>query len=160
MIWVGVSALPLGSSFSLKLPKDNMKKIIDLTLLISVFLIGSLHAQMDRPRFKQLNIEDGLSQSRISAIVQDSKGFIWIGTEDGLNRYDGYEFRIFTFDPNDSNSIANNVILSLASGDSGNLWIGTSFAGLNKYDAKTGNFTAYRHNPNDPLIDFNSCYVA
>lgn len=126
-------------------------RILALILLLSVlFYFVPSFAQMDQPRFKQLNIEDGLSQSRISAIVQDSKGFIWIGTEDGLNRYDGYEFRIFTFDPKDSNSIANNVIFSLAAGDSGNLWIGTSFAGLNMYDAKSGKFTAYRHDPNDP----------
>lgn len=77
-------------------------------------------------------------------IFTDSKGFIWVGTEDGLNRYDGYNFHIFSFDPNDSSSIANNVIRALAADDSGNLWIGTSFGGLNKYNAKTGKFITYR----------------
>jgi serine phosphatase RsbU (regulator of sigma subunit)/ligand-binding sensor domain-containing protein len=128
-----------------------MKINVLVAILIAVIQFTNIYGQIDRLRFKQLNIEDGLSQSRISEIVQDSKGFIWIGTEDGLNRYDGYEFRIFTFDPTDSNSIANNVIRSLAAGDSGNLWIGTSFGGLNKYDAKTGKFISFRHDPNDPL---------
>jgi serine phosphatase RsbU (regulator of sigma subunit)/ligand-binding sensor domain-containing protein len=128
-----------------------MKINVLVAILIAVIQFTNIYGQIDRLRFKQLNIEDGLSQSRISEIVQDSKGFIWVGTEDGLNRYDGYEFRIFTFDPTDSNSIANNVIRSLAAGDSGNLWIGTSFGGLNKYDAKTGKFISFRHDPNDPL---------
>ena len=127
-----------------------MKKYVYLTLLTFFLQMSILKAQNDDLRFKQLNIEDGLSQSRISAIVQDSKGFIWVGTEDGLNRYDGYEFQIFTFDPKDSNSIANNVIRALAADDSGNLWIGTSFGGLNNYNAKTGKFTSYRHNPDNP----------
>ena len=100
-------------------------------------------------RFKQLTIEDGLSQSRVFDIIQDSKGFIWIATEDGLNRYDGYEFKVFNFDPNDSSSIGGNTIQALAADDSGNVWIGTSFSGLNKYNAKTGKFTIYRHDPDD-----------
>jgi ligand-binding sensor domain-containing protein/serine phosphatase RsbU (regulator of sigma subunit) len=124
-----------------------MNKIVYWTHLAIFSITGILQAQIDGLRFKQLNIEDGLSQSRISAIVQDSKGFIWVGTEDGLNRYDGYEFQIFTFDPKDSNSIANNIIRTLAADDSGNLWIGTSFGGLNKYNAKTGKFTSWRHDP-------------
>jgi len=127
-----------------------MKKIVYRIFITLLLINGSLTAQNDGLRFNQLNIEDGLSQSRISTIIQDSKGFIWVGTEDGLNRYDGYKFQIFTYDPKDSNSIANNVIRSLAADDSGNLWIGTSFGGLNKYNAKTGKFTTYRHDPEDP----------
>ncbi len=103
----------------------------------------------DDLRFKQLGLEDGLSQSRVFDIVQDSKGFIWIATEDGLNRYDGYEFKVYNFDPNDSSSIGGNTIQALAADDSGNVWIGTSFSGLNKYIAKTGKFKIYRHDPND-----------
>ena len=127
-----------------------MKNIGFTVAAFFLLLANIVLSQNEGPRFKQLTIEDGLSQSRISAIVQDSKGFIWIGTEDGLNRYDGYEFRIFTFDPKDSTSIANNVIRSLAAGDSGNVWVGTSFGGLNKYDAKTGTFTNFRHDPENP----------
>jgi ligand-binding sensor domain-containing protein len=126
-----------------------MKNFLTWLILIIFTQITILQAQNDGIRFKQLTIEDGLSQSRVNAIVQDSKGFIWIGAEDGLNRYDGYEFRIFTFDPKDSSSIANNIVLSLATDDSGNVWAGTSFGGLNKYDAKTGKFTTYRHSPED-----------
>jgi ligand-binding sensor domain-containing protein/serine phosphatase RsbU (regulator of sigma subunit) len=115
-----------------------------------VLLLCATWANASDLRFKRLSIEDGLSQSRVFAIDQDSKGFIWVATEDGLNRYDGYEFTIFTFDPKDSSSINNNVLLSLAADDSGNVWVGTSFGGLNKYDARTGKFIAYRHNPDIP----------
>jgi len=101
-------------------------------------------------RFKKLGLESGLSQSRVFSVAQDSKGFIWVGTEDGLNRYDGYQFKVFSFDPNDSTSIRNNLIMSLAADDSGNVWAGTSYGGLNKYIARTGRFISYRNDPNDP----------
>ena len=130
--------------------QEKMIKIAYWTHLTVILLFSILQAQNDGLRFKQLTIEDGLSQSRISAIVQDSKGFIWVGTEDGLNRYDGYEFKLFHFDPNDTTSIADNVILALAADDSGNVWIGTTFGGLNKYVAKTGHFINYRNDPANP----------
>ena len=100
-------------------------------------------------KFKQLTIKQGLSQSIIFDIIQDSRGFIWVATEDGLNRYDGYRFEIFSFDPDDANSLSNQTIMALAPDDSGNVWVGTSLGGLNKYIAAKQHFISYQYNPAD-----------
>jgi len=101
-------------------------------------------------QFEHLNIEDGLSQNAGLAIFQDSRGYLWIGTQDGLNRYDGYSFKIFKHDPEVSTSISHNSILSMAEDANGALWVGTWGGGLSKYDAATETFTRYVNDPNDP----------
>jgi ligand-binding sensor domain-containing protein/two-component sensor histidine kinase len=121
-------------------------------ILIAVILAwaipGQARTRMDI-RFKRFSIEEGLSQSTVETIVQDHEGFIWIGTEDGLNRYDGYEFRIFRSDPDDPNSISANNIWRLYVDRSGMLWIGTFTDGLNSFDPRTEVFTRYLHDPSD-----------
>ena len=82
-------------------------------------------------RFEHLTIEDGLSQNAGLAIFQDSRGYLWIGTQDGLNRYDGYGFKIYKHDPDDLNSLSHNSILSMGEDKNGSLWIGTWGGGLN-----------------------------
>ncbi|HEY6435238.1 MAG TPA: two-component regulator propeller domain-containing protein, partial [Ignavibacteriaceae bacterium] len=81
-------------------------KIIFLCLLA----IGNLQAQKNDLKFEHISIEHGLSQSTVHSIIQDKYGFIWIGTEDGLNRYDGYNFIVYRNDREDPNSIASNQI--------------------------------------------------
>ena len=76
-------------------------------------------------RFDRFSVEDGLSASAVDCIVQDSLGFVWIGTEDGLNRFDGYSFEIYRHDPQDPNSLSSSNILDLYADDNGLLWIGT-----------------------------------
>ena len=100
--------------------------------------------------FRQITINDGLSQNLISAIHQDQTGFIWIGTKDGLNRYDGYKFTIFKHDPFDPHSISENHIESIFLDRRGRLWIGTFSKGLNLYDTSTGHFIRFSHDPNNP----------
>ncbi|MBN2414517.1 sigma 54-interacting transcriptional regulator [bacterium] len=90
-------------------------------------------------QFEHLTIDDGLSQSFVTAIHQDSKGFLWFGTDDGLNRYDGFSFRVFYNDPNDSTSISMNSVTAIAEDYRGNLWIGTR-QGLNIYNPVTERF--------------------
>ena len=80
-------------------------------------------------RFEHLTIEDGLSQNAGLAIFQDSRGYLWIGTQDGLNRYDGYGSKIYKHDPDDPHSISYNSILSMGDDKNGSLWIGTWAAG-------------------------------
>lgn len=105
----------------------------------------------DQPvRFERFTTDDGLSQSSISAITQDSLGFLWFATEEGLNRFDGYEFQVYRSEAGNPNSLSANNILSLCAGENGDLWIGTNGGGLNRLDRQTGRFTRYLHHPDDP----------
>ena len=100
-------------------------------------------------RFEHIGLAEGLSQSVIHAILQDHYGFLWIGTEDGLNRYDGYEFKIYRPDPENPNSINDRWITALVEDEQGNIWIGTRLGGLNRYDPNTDSFTHYLNDPED-----------
>ena len=91
-------------------------------------------------KFDRLSLEDGLSQSTIMAIHQDQQGFMWFGTQDGLNRYDGYEFKVYKHDPRDPYSISGDLIQSISEDRAGNLWIGTQ-AGLDRFDPIREQFT-------------------
>jgi ligand-binding sensor domain-containing protein/two-component sensor histidine kinase len=95
--------------------------------------------------FTSLTTDDGLSYNSVSKVFQDSKGFIWIGTYNGLNRFDGYSIKQFFPIPG-KNSIASQSILALCEDKSGNIWIGTN-NGLSKYDPKSEKFTNYYHDP-------------
>jgi len=96
----------------------------------------------------QFTIEDGLSQTSVNCLIQDSRGFLWIGTQDGLNKFDGYTFKIIKNEPSDSNSLSNNFINCIYEDADGNIWIGTNL-GLNKYNIYTEKFTHYLFNPQD-----------
>jgi ligand-binding sensor domain-containing protein/serine phosphatase RsbU (regulator of sigma subunit) len=85
-------------------------------------------------KFKHLTVKEGLSNNYVGEVLQDKKGFIWLGTGDGLNRYDGYTFQIYRRDPNDNNTLSNNNITALFEDSQGIIWIGTDGGGLNKYD--------------------------
>ena len=89
--------------------------------------------------FSHFSIDQGLSQSWVRCLHQDSKGFIWIGTQDGLNRYDGYDYRIFRNELFDTSSISGNTINAISEDKEGNLWIGTE-NGLSKYDRRGAYF--------------------
>ena len=102
----------------------------------------------DKIRFRHLTREQGLSDSFIRCVIQDSKGFLWIGTSDGLDRYDGYNLKVFKFSPNDINSLGANSIRALYEDKLGTLWVGTLGGGLNKYISGQEMFTRYF---NDPL---------
>lgn len=126
-------------------------KLMHLSFLFALGL--SLPAPANSPRhyltFEQISIEHGLSQSIVYCILQDQKGFLWFGTEDGLNKYDGYNFTILRHDPHQPNSLSYNEIRALYEDSSGALWIGTFFGGLNKYDPAMQRFTNYRNIPGD-----------
>jgi signal transduction histidine kinase/ligand-binding sensor domain-containing protein/ActR/RegA family two-component response regulator len=99
--------------------------------------------------FDHLSLQDGLSQSVVTAIAQDARGFIWLGTQDGLNRFDGYEFRIFTHDTDDPTSLLDALITALVVDHTGTLWVGTN-GGLERYDPLLENFTHFVNDPEDP----------
>lgn len=90
--------------------------------------------------FSGYTLSDGLSQSVVTCIFQDSRGFLWVGTQNGLNCFDGYTFTVHTYRPNDSTSLSNNWIYGIAEDPGGNLWIGTK-GGLNRYSPTDKRFT-------------------
>lgn len=96
-------------------------------------------------RFERIDVPDGLSQSVVTCILQDRQGFIWIGTQDGLNRFDGNTFKIFRPSSDAFSSINDRWINTLFQDDQGALWIGTRLGGLNRYDPATGKFTYFTH---------------
>ncbi len=89
------------------------------------------------------SINDGLSGNGITAIFQDSKGFLWVGTQDGLNMYDGYAFKVFRHNLQDSTSISGNHIQTICEDFNGDLWIGTIGDGLNKWHRDTEKFSSF-----------------
>ncbi|MCB0804862.1 MAG: hypothetical protein KDC05_03635, partial [Bacteroidales bacterium] len=91
--------------------------------------------------------EDGLPQNTVNCILQDNKGFIWIGTQDGLCRYDGNQFQIYQNIPSDTNSLSNNYVLSICEDGNGMIWAGTMSGGLNRIDPSGGRFQRYMHDP-------------
>ena len=99
-----------------------------------------------RVRFERISLEQGLSQSSIYCMLQDSQGFMWFGTEDGLNKYDGYNFTVYKPIPGEPNSLSGNFIRAIHEDSSGALWIGTD-GGLDRLDRQTGQFTHYGHDP-------------
>jgi signal transduction histidine kinase/ligand-binding sensor domain-containing protein/DNA-binding response OmpR family regulator len=118
------------------------------TLLALVILILSFQTfpQSHIPekiQFKHLTREQGLSHNFIWCVLQDKKGFIWIGTYDGLNRYDGRKFKVFKHSINDTTSLGANEVSALLEDRSGNLWVGTLGGGLAKYNSDKENFTRY-----------------
>jgi len=108
--------------------------------LITVLFLLSLNVFPQDYVIKQLRIEDGLSQSTIFASLQDKKGYMWFATRSGLNRYDGYKFNLYFNDPKDSTSLSDDGTNSLYEDRDGNLWIGTIYGNINKFDRTTETF--------------------
>jgi diguanylate cyclase (GGDEF)-like protein len=100
-------------------------------------------------RFRHLGLEQGLAQSSVQAVVQDAQGYIWLGTQDGLQRYDGYEFLTLRHDPADPASLADNSVNALTVGQDGALWVATSVAGLDRLEPGTRSFTHFQNDPSD-----------
>ncbi|XMO85325.1 two-component regulator propeller domain-containing protein [Algibacter sp. AS12] len=107
-----------------------------LCCLIACFSYG----QFNNIKFENLDTYNGLSSSTCEEIFQDKEGFLWFGTIDGLNKYNGYEFEVFRSVLNDSTSISNNRVNAIAEDNEGNLWVGTT-NGLNLFNKKTNKFT-------------------
>ncbi len=123
-------------------------KIVFISLIFILFsTIG--RAQRNYIRFQHLSLEQGLSQGTVYDIVQDTYGFIWFVTEDGLNRYDGYEFRKYYYAHNNPKGISYKRLYSLLIDREGELWIGTLDGGLDKYNRATDDFTVYKHDKNN-----------
>lgn len=113
-------------------------------------MLGPAAAQAeDGIQFANLSVEDGLSQTSVQAIVQDRRGFMWLGTQEGLNRFDGRSFLQYFNDGGDR-SLTHNWIWTLHQDPRGRIWIGTDGGGLNRFDPDTGRFHHFTHREDDP----------
>ncbi len=127
-----------------------MIRFFNTTFILLFFLIitsPKLYPQI-QSSLEHLSIEDGLQGNQVEIILQDSRGFLWIGALGGLSRYDGYEFKIYSYNPDDDRSLSNNDVNSIYEDRSGVLWNGT-FNGLHKYNRDTDDFTRYLNDPDD-----------
>jgi signal transduction histidine kinase/CheY-like chemotaxis protein/ligand-binding sensor domain-containing protein len=115
-------------------------------LLFLLLMLGVLNSygQNQSLKFEHLGKKEGLSQINVGCIIQDSKGFIWIGTRDGINRYDGYNFISYKYDAQDPTSISSSMVADIAEDKEGNIWIAT-IIGLNKFVRDKGTFVHYYH---------------
>lgn len=135
----------------------NKRKIILLCSFILILAhIPAFASGRDEIVFEHLSLEKGLSQTTVNAILKDHRGYMWFGTDGGLNRYDGYTFRVFRHEPFSTTSLSNNIVTSLYEDAEGFLWVGTFGGGLNRFDPVTETFRMYHYPPNSktfPPID-------
>ncbi|MEM6265229.1 MAG: two-component regulator propeller domain-containing protein [Bacteroidota bacterium] len=130
-------------------------RIITGIICCSLILLGLVaRGQLFLPKFDHISLEDGLSQANVYTVVQDQIGYLWMGTEDGLHRYDGYSFSYFKNDPSDTNSLSYNDVRAILVDKKGLIWIGTYGGGLNSYNPVTGVFTQYSLNKDPNSRDF------
>ncbi len=116
---------------------------ITLTLVLLAFNLSSYSQNFKSIKFENISTRHGLSQSSPNCIFQDSRGILWIGTEDGLNKYDGYDFTVYRPAINNPSAISNNRIKCIIEDKDGNLWIGTNGGGLNIYNRKFDTFSLF-----------------
>ncbi len=118
----------------------RIKKLSQLFFMIlSLVLVSSSYAQRNY-LFENISIPEGLSNSTVNYVFQDSNGFLWISTADGLNRYDGNKMVVFKNDPNDSTTIPNNYCGAISEDSEGIIWIGVFGNVIAKYDPKDESF--------------------
>lgn len=120
------------------------------SLIIWLNFAAPLFSQPSDIRFEHISVEQGLSNFALTKIVQDQQGFLWFGTEDGLNKYDGYEFTVYKPDPADAHSLPGRFIQTLHVDRQGQLWIGVGIEGLCRYNANTDKFERFKDDPLDP----------
>ena len=120
--------------------RDTLLPIFIIFFLVMLCIQSSAHIH-----FEYLTTEDGLSQSSVTCIIQDSVGFLWFGTQHGLNRYDGYGFKVIKSNPFDANSLSHNWLQSIVETEPGILWIGTMGEGLNRFDTINQRVTRYKY---------------
>ncbi len=117
----------------------------NLYCLLALIIPCLLFSQNKNLKFEHIETDAGLSQSNVLTILQDSRGFMWFGTRDGLNKYDGYKFTVYKNDPKNKNSIGGNHVPAIIESANGDLWIATWGGGLNRYDRNKNIFTCYKH---------------
>ena len=135
-----------------------MKRTITyLAALVFTVISAPVKAQFDEEVFERISTGSGLSSAVVTTIMKDSRGFMWFGTQNGLNKFDGYTFTVYRHNDTLPHSISGNYILSLFEDTDGNIWVGTENNGLNRYDRRTDRFNAFKADgPGKGLISSNS----
>jgi len=128
---------------------DVAQRAVRVFLLLSILLPASSSAG-EKIKFGHLTIEEGLPETGVITMLQDRLGFLWLGTQNGLSRYDGFTFTMFKPDPDDPGSIAGRLVMALYEDGAGRLWVGTRRGGLSSFDRATETFVRYMHDPDDP----------
>lgn len=132
--------------------KQKFRRLIGVLAGLLLCVVPGLSQQ--RLAFEHITTSQGLSQNTVTCIFQDSRGFMWFGTKEGLNLYDGFSFDVFTSQPGDANSLSNNIITAVAEDEQGYMWIGTN-DGANRLDPVTKKFTRF-YPFEDPTPNANS----
>ncbi|MFH1843483.1 MAG: two-component regulator propeller domain-containing protein [bacterium] len=130
-------------------PRSGDNHRIGWTVLCCLLLAVPVLGGGNTVDFQRLSLEDGLSQTVVTAVLQDSRGFMWFGTQDGLNRYDGFRFHTYRNDPEDPHSLGNNSIVCMEEDQNGDLWIGSDAGGFSRFVWSSQQFIQYRFVPQD-----------
>lgn len=123
-----------------------------LIIIVLTFTFKGIAAQKPYLYFNKLTTQNGLSHNKVNCIMQDRRGFIWMGTDDGLNRYDGFSFTIYRHQPNNTATVSGNIITDLLEDENEILWIATADGGLTRYNYRLApalQFKQYKHLPGD-----------
>jgi ligand-binding sensor domain-containing protein len=123
-----------------------MFSLVGLTWLLFSFYSPAAAREL---KFEKISLAQGLSQSTVQCILQDSKGFLWFGTADGLNQYDGNKFTVYLPVPGGPGSLSYKDVRAICEDRAGMLWVGTHGGGLNRFDPGTGNHPANPHWKNE-----------
>jgi diguanylate cyclase (GGDEF)-like protein len=120
----------------------TFRSLATLSALAALLTAGTSPswAQVSPMAFERISLEDGLSQTTVLCTFQDSRGFMWFGTEDGLNRYDGLSFKTYKYDPADSGSLPNSKVWAVVEDGQGDLWVGTEGGGVARWDHHSDRF--------------------
>jgi ligand-binding sensor domain-containing protein/signal transduction histidine kinase/DNA-binding response OmpR family regulator len=133
----------------------EIAKVILLSFIYFFTFFSTGFCQQSKFAFRHLTVSDGLSKSSVISITQDQQGFMWFGTRDGLNRYDGHKIKVYRHDNTIPNSISNNDITKVMVDSRGDLWVGT-FNGLNKYDYSQDKFITFHKESGDSTSLFDN----
>jgi PAS domain S-box-containing protein len=127
------------------------KKVTITFVLIFLFIfpIGISSINIEDITFEHISVEQGLPNSSVFCILQDKQGFMWFGTQHGLTRYDGHNFKVYASDPRAPLKLSHNLVISLFEDSKGIMWVGTWGGGLNRFDRKKETFETFKHKPDD-----------
>ena len=145
------------SKFRKRITVDSCRKKYFLFLGILFLSIYSSGTQVvNNLNFDFFSQENGLSNNQIHCIHQDSKGWMWFGTSQGICRFDGYKFTVFKNNPEDSTSLKGNLVRTIFEDRKGQLWIGTEYGGLNQFNREKENFHHYFYSGSQPFLNNSS----